>query len=56
MNEEERLRKVIEQVLRHHPMWREVSESDLATDLIPAILDEFDDEFEQAWAYRDLCE
>lgn len=57
VNEEERLRNRIalelcDRVMYYSPQTIE----DLLRFLVPAILDEFDDVFEKAWAYDQLCD
>ena len=56
LSEDDRLRRVIEATIENIPHYKYISASDIATDLIPAILDEFDSEFEKAWQYDQLSE
>lgn len=61
MNEEERLRKVIRQAVKENGiLLKSMYKTDYLTEkveliLVNAILDEFDAEFEMAWAYNDLA-
>lgn len=49
-----RLRRVIEDEINRHPHYNSISPSDVATDLIPVIMDELESELEFAWMYEDL--